>query len=357
MKFSKLKRFLSIISVILVGVTIVFLLNITRTNHQSMSEMEVRTQLEQMYDVEVASVKMEQDIYEALITKSGSVYEVEMDSISGEVNSLKQSDNYILKKDTDISEGPLEFIPDQSSKTEKQPILEEKSEEAKDNLKTKIVKNPTKIIISEKQPRSSTKEEGVETSKPTDNTAKKSLKSATSKAEEKVVEEKPSKEVSKETLKPETSKQEEAKTETPKEENTKTEETPEANKSESTKTDSAKTETSKTEETKTDEAQTQVSQTITIQSDTKKTEVETKPEKSTTILITEEQAIKKAQQQQKGTVENSSFVKTNEGGYYLIVMKGIVSESDSKESTKEKKTKATIQVHAISGKILSVTWE
>ncbi|MER2010640.1 MAG: PepSY domain-containing protein, partial [Psychrobacillus sp.] len=69
---------------------------------------------------------------------------------------------------------------------------------------------------------------------------------------------------------------------------------------------------------------------------------------------TPEQATKIAQQQYKGTVDSNSFIKTNEGGYYLIVMQ--TADGNSKDS-KDKKTKATIQVHAISGKILSVTWE
>lgn len=355
MKFSKLKRFLSVISTILVVIVIVFLWNITKTNHESMSEIEVRSQLEQMYDVKVASVKMDRDVYEALITKSGTVYEVEMDAISGEVSSLKQSDNYIIKEESDLAEGPMEFISEPSSKTEEQqPLLEHNLEKTKKNSETTIVKRPSKIIIRENKPDSSSKVEIAETPKTTENTVQKSLKSATSKVEEKVVEEKPSKEVSKETLKLEVSKQEETKKDTTKEENIKTEETIESNKSDPTKNDTSKTEVSKAEEPKTDEVQTQTPPN-TAQSETKKPETETKPEKPTTVLITEEQAIKKALQQQKGIVESSSFVKTNEGGYYLIVMKSTMAESDSKESTK--KTKATIQVHAISGKILSVTWE
>lgn len=67
------------------------------------------------------------------------------------------------------------------------------------------------------------------------------------------------------------------------------------------------------------------------------------PKTSTTVLISENQAIKIALSQLKGEVEDVDFVRTNEGGYYLV-------EIDDNQDDD-----ATFQIHAISGKILSVT--
>ena len=67
------------------------------------------------------------------------------------------------------------------------------------------------------------------------------------------------------------------------------------------------------------------------------------PKTSTTVLISEKQAIKIALSQLKGEVEDVEFVRTNEGGYYLV-------EIDDNQDDE-----ATFQIHAISGKVLSVT--
>ena len=69
------------------------------------------------------------------------------------------------------------------------------------------------------------------------------------------------------------------------------------------------------------------------------------PKTPTTVLISENQAIKIAQGQLKGEVDNIDFVQTTDGGYYLVEI-----ENDQDEE-------ATFQIHAISGKILSVTWD
>ncbi len=65
-------------------------------------------------------------------------------------------------------------------------------------------------------------------------------------------------------------------------------------------------------------------------------------------LITQEQAIKIALGQIKSEkvdeVDDFSYVKTDDGGYYLI-------EIDTKDNRE-----ATIQIHAISGKIMSLSW-
>lgn len=64
----------------------------------------------------------------------------------------------------------------------------------------------------------------------------------------------------------------------------------------------------------------------------------------TPTLISESKAIEIAQSRLSGEVEDVSFEKTNEGGYFLV-------EIDGGDDDQE----AVIQVHAISGKILSVT--
>ncbi|MEK4712430.1 PepSY domain-containing protein [Sporosarcina sp. FSL K6-5500] len=62
-------------------------------------------------------------------------------------------------------------------------------------------------------------------------------------------------------------------------------------------------------------------------------------------LITKEQAIAIAQTQLKGDVDDFSYEKTSDGGYYLIE----IEAADDREGT--------FQIHAISGKIMSVTWD
>ncbi|CAM3272132.1 PepSY domain-containing protein [Filibacter tadaridae] len=69
--------------------------------------------------------------------------------------------------------------------------------------------------------------------------------------------------------------------------------------------------------------------------------------KETTVehaLITKEQAVEIALGQLKGEVEYVTFEKTNDGGYYLIEIDGEDEEAE-------------IQIHAISGEILSTTWD
>ncbi|WP_342508127.1 PepSY domain-containing protein [Sporosarcina sp. FSL K6-2383] len=75
----------------------------------------------------------------------------------------------------------------------------------------------------------------------------------------------------------------------------------------------------------------------------------TSPKTSTTVLISENQAIKIALGQLKGEVEDVEFVQTSDGGYYLVEI-----DSDQDDDHEDE---ATIQIHAISGKILSVTWD
>jgi uncharacterized membrane protein YkoI len=67
-----------------------------------------------------------------------------------------------------------------------------------------------------------------------------------------------------------------------------------------------------------------------------------------TVLISKKEAIQIALSQLKGEVDDVDFVRTSEGGYYLVEI-----EVDNDERGDE----AVYQIHAISGKILSVTWD
>ncbi|VDG98337.1 Peptidase propeptide and YPEB domain [Lysinibacillus sphaericus] len=73
-----------------------------------------------------------------------------------------------------------------------------------------------------------------------------------------------------------------------------------------------------------------------------------KPAPQKTVLLTEQQAIQIALRQLNGEVDDVDFVETSEGGYYLVEI-----EIDVDEGPDE----ATYQIHAISGKIMSVTWD
>lgn len=363
MKFFNRKRLLSIVIAITVALGITVLLNIMQRSNQSISENEVRSQLEQMYGAEVADISMSQDVYKAVIRKSGSAYLVEMNPITGNINSLEQTDEDVIKEYSSLPEKSEENVTEETLEISEEPLVKG-TDEINSMTKVETVKPPTKIIVTEKPKNSSTDSKKTEKPKATEPSSPKEVKSSQIKIEEKAVEEKeekPIKEVIKDAikdvLKPESTKTEDGKEDKPKDEGTKSEVAKtEVPKQDAVKEETVKSETAKTDDTKVEEPQVTVAQTTTSQTDGKKTDVESKGEKATTILISEEQAIKTAQQQVKGTVESSSFVKTNEGGYYLIMMKASVSENDSKDSSKPKQTKATIQVHAISGKILSVTW-
>ncbi|WP_235616313.1 PepSY domain-containing protein [Lysinibacillus parviboronicapiens] len=77
------------------------------------------------------------------------------------------------------------------------------------------------------------------------------------------------------------------------------------------------------------------------------TEVEvqqvTEPDEGTSV-ISKQQAIQIALQQLNGEVDSVDYEKTEDGGYYLVEI-----ETDKDE--------AVFQIHAVSGKVLSVTWD
>ena len=62
-------------------------------------------------------------------------------------------------------------------------------------------------------------------------------------------------------------------------------------------------------------------------------------------LLTEQQVIAIAKKQARGTVDDVDFYTTNSGGYYIVEM-----ESDDGDDV-------TLQIHAITGKILSVSFD
>jgi len=85
-----------------------------------------------------------------------------------------------------------------------------------------------------------------------------------------------------------------------------------------------------------------------VLSETVKNEpVEEEPTKN--VIITKEQAIDIALGQLKGDVDKVEFESTSEGGFYLIEI-----EQDNKDADD---IEAVFQIHAISGKIMSVTWD
>lgn len=63
---------------------------------------------------------------------------------------------------------------------------------------------------------------------------------------------------------------------------------------------------------------------------------------SENIAISKKEAQRIAKQKMKGTIQHTSYFETSSGGYYLVEMK-------AKEHTK------TFQIHAVSGKIMSIT--
>ena len=75
---------------------------------------------------------------------------------------------------------------------------------------------------------------------------------------------------------------------------------------------------------------------------------ENKPAQQNTVIISKQQAINIALGQLKGEVDDVDFVNTSQGGYYLVEI-----EIDVDDGPDE----ATYQIHAISGKIMSVTWD
>lgn len=399
MKFTKIKKYTLIFGSVIVIVGTGFLFNVTQTNRQSMSENEVRSQLEQLYDAEVTDITLKENVYKAVITKGGSVYLVEVNSTNGDIYTMEQTNEYML---TGISQ-PVE----QSEFAAYSDTFEVREYPLTSNIRKKETNNNIVVEMSpitqiQVKEDTMSKVNKVETAQATEMKLIKSSISATSSIQEKLSDSKVDKpiteviknaikdvlktepvkteEVKKEPVKVEVAKSDEGKadskaeaatdsiegikTDSSKTEPTKTDitktETPknETSKVEPVKVESTKVETSKTDEPKKEEAKKEepdASSTSTnkTQTENKKPD-EAKQESTATVLITPEQATKIAQQQYKGTVDSNSFIKTNEGGYYLIVMQ--TADGNSKDS-KDKKTKATIQVHAISGKILSVTWE
>ncbi|QUG40751.1 hypothetical protein KD050_15835 [Psychrobacillus sp. INOP01] len=352
MRYTKMNKFAFVCLATFGTIVIVFIVNTVDANHISITENNVRSQLEQMYDAEVAEVKKNEDVYEAIIAKSGEVYLVEMNAATGDVKSLEHTDEFIIEEVPFVSKEITNEVADNSPT--KTPSPEDK---------VKSNNGASKLVVTEKPKESSEKVKVVEKPKDTENKTK---KDATSKKEEKA-EEKPIKKVIKDAIK-DVLKKEENKTETAikdkkkvdevkKEEIAKAEVSKAANESapinvepeklesltvEPTKADTPKAEAA--EVPKSEESQSS-KESISIKAEEKSEDLE----KNATVLITAEEAIKLALAYQKGVMESNTFIRTNEGGYYLVVM-GI-------ESSKEKKSKATVQVHAISGKVLSITLE
>lgn len=67
-----------------------------------------------------------------------------------------------------------------------------------------------------------------------------------------------------------------------------------------------------------------------------------------TVHISEQQAVKIALGQLNGKVDDVDFIDTKEGGYYLVEINIDVDDGPNE---------ATYQIHAISGKVMTVTWD
>ena len=79
------------------------------------------------------------------------------------------------------------------------------------------------------------------------------------------------------------------------------------------------------------------------------TSAEPQGQTSSNVLITREQAIEIALGQLNGKVEEVEFHQTDDGGFYLIEIEKDNEDSDDLE--------AVIQIHAITGDVLSVVWD
>ena len=64
-------------------------------------------------------------------------------------------------------------------------------------------------------------------------------------------------------------------------------------------------------------------------------------------LLTEQQVIDIAKKQARGIVDDVEFYTTNSGGYYIVEMENDDDDDDD----------VTLQIHAITGKILSVSFD
>ena len=92
----------------------------------------------------------------------------------------------------------------------------------------------------------------------------------------------------------------------------------------------------------------EISKAETPSPETTEKQTATPKKEAQTVLISKKEAIQIALSQLKGEVDDVDFVRTSEGGYYLVEI-----EVDNDERGDE----AVYQIHAISGKILSVTWD
>lgn len=100
--------------------------------------------------------------------------------------------------------------------------------------------------------------------------------------------------------------------------------------------------------TSTNTSKTQQKQGSSTSTTAPKTVEKKQPPAPTTTLITQAQAIKIALGQLAGEVEDVDFVKQADGGYYLVEI-----EQDRDDDDLE----AVFQIHAITGKVMSVKWE
>lgn len=95
--------------VILLGSS--FYMTIQRSNANSLNEIEIFEQLEQMYGGEVQSLQLNGDVYKADLERNGALYVLEIDAQTGKIFSLIQT-----KEVTEEAEKPVEQPPSQVKK-------------------------------------------------------------------------------------------------------------------------------------------------------------------------------------------------------------------------------------------------
>ncbi len=74
----------------------------------------------------------------------------------------------------------------------------------------------------------------------------------------------------------------------------------------------------------------------------------TVPEEKKTVRISEKQVVEIALAQLSGEVKDVEFYDKTDGGYYMVEIEADVSDGPDE---------ATYQIHAVSGKVMTVTWD
>ncbi len=334
MKMKQRKQWLTFISIVVVigiGVAYAFM----TSKSQVITETEVRNQLSSLYDAEVADVQITKDVYTVVITKSGSAYLVEMNPKNGEIFSLQPTEEQPVSKQahstsSNISNKEKELPSSTKPKSEPDSTNEQRTSTniskpgtAKEDKSVSQDENRSKISAGRQKQETGTVEEQVSIEGlPIDETQPATPSGETV-----------TQPTNTEAVAPNDTKQPSS----------------EEKKDEQISAESTKETVSDSKGAPALIGENAITIATVNESKTDESAKETQP---STMYISKKKAVRIALEQYKGSFEKLSFEKKEDGGFYLVTLKDITSEKDSKE-----KQKATVQIHAISGKILSVTWE